>query len=128
MRQIRHFELQVPIFGQILLVDAYWIHCYGQYDALDPTDIYLDPLMALDYTGLFDANTLKKSCLSKSVFEWGPGSLGADLRICDGTPQIDPGSWDRTAIMSMSAIGGAAPGIKAPRPQQSTWLSLCIRL
>ena len=38
-------------------MDSYWIHCYGQYDALDPTDIYLDPILALDYPGLFDAKT-----------------------------------------------------------------------
>ena len=60
IRQILHFELPVPIFGQTLLVDSYWIHCYGQYEALDPTNVYLDPLMALDYPGLFDANTIEK--------------------------------------------------------------------
>ena len=60
MRQIRHFELHIPIFGQTLLIDSYWLHCYGQYDSLDPTDIYLEPLLALDYPGLFDANTTEK--------------------------------------------------------------------
>ena len=60
LRQIRHFELTVSIFGHTLLVDSYWIHCYGQYDALDPTDIYLNSLLALDYPKLFDANTLEK--------------------------------------------------------------------
>ena len=44
MRQIRHFELYIPIFAQTLFIDSYWLHCYGQYDSLDPTDIYLNPL------------------------------------------------------------------------------------
>ena len=31
---------------------------FGEYEALDPTNVYLDPLMALDYPGLFDHNLI----------------------------------------------------------------------
>ena len=47
-------------FDQTCIVDSWWMHCYGQYEALDPTDVYLGPLLALDYPLVFDPDQFHK--------------------------------------------------------------------
>ena len=59
-RKIRQAELYIPLFDQTCLVDSWWMYCYGQYEALDPADVYLDPLLALDYPLIFDPDQLSK--------------------------------------------------------------------
>jgi hypothetical protein len=47
-------SLFVPVFDQRIQVDAWWLRCYGRHEALDPTDILLDPQLALAHPLLFD--------------------------------------------------------------------------
>ena len=60
VRGIRQAELYVPVFHQTINADSYFVHGWGQYHALDPTDVLLNPLLALDYPLLFDPNQLSK--------------------------------------------------------------------